>query len=174
MIIAAGNEDAGFLDAGLFDQLKVLFIGPDPGGDLRERESRVLAQLQRLLVIGRIEEEFALADHAFRAAQAGHEFEQMQDLFRCKGTDRLLAVAEGRIGHPDFVRHLHGHVAHIERDLRYMGVIVELPVEVGLRHVLEGIVIVELHQQVVRLVKFQHMYGLLCPFSRRLRVISVR
>ena len=161
MIVAAGDQDTGFLYAGLFDQFEILLVRPDPGGDLREAEPRVLAQFERFLVIGRVKEELALADHAVRAAEAAHQFEQMQDLLRREGADGLLAVPEGGVGHPDLFGHLHGHMAHVESDLRHMLIVVDLPVEIRLLHVLEGVVIFLLHEQVGGLVKTQHL-RLLC------------
>ena len=80
----------------------------------------------------------------------------MQDLFGREGADGLLPVPEGGIGHPDFFRHLHGHMPHIEGDLRHMGIIVDFAVKVGLLHILQGIVVLGLHEQVVGLVKLQH------------------
>ena len=160
VIVAAGNQHAGFGHAGLLDQFKVLFVGPDPGGDFRELQARVLAQAQGLLVVLRVEEELALADHALRAAQAAHEFEQVQDLLGREGADGLLAVTEGRVGHPDLVGHLHGHMAEVEGNLRDVLIVVDLAVQVGLRYVLQVVAVFGLHQQVGCGVKTQHLESL--------------
>ena len=167
MIVAAGNQHAGFGDAGLLDQFKVFFIGPDPGGDLRELQARVLAQVQRLLVVFRVEEELALAHHAPGSAQAAHELEQVQDLFRGEGADALLAVTEGGIGHPDFIGHLHGNMTEVEGNLRYMIVVIDFPVQVGFRHVLQVVAVLGLHQQVHGVVKTQHTRSLRFLYTMR-------
>jgi hypothetical protein len=46
-------------------------------------------------------------------------------------------------------------MAHVEGDLRHMGIIIDFAIEIGLLHILEGIVILGLHEQVVGLVKRQ-------------------
>ena len=78
-----------------------------------------------------IDEKFALADKAFGAAQLMHQLEQIGDLLRRERRGGLLTVAERGIGDPDFVRHLHGHVAVVEGDFRHGIVIEQISLQIG-------------------------------------------
>ena len=156
VVVRAGDQDARFLQAHLLDQLKVLFVGADPGGDLREFQPQLLALAHRLLVLFGVEEELALAHDALGAAQTGEELEETDDLIHREGRGALLAVAEGGVGDPDLLRHVQRNDAVVERDLGNLRVFVQFPVEIRLVHVLQLILVVGLLQQVALSVEFQH------------------
>ena len=172
VVVAAGNQDARLLHARGLDQFKVLFVGANPGGDLREAQAQVLAAAQGFLVLIGIKEELALPDHALGAAEAAHELEQVHDLFRGKGADGLLTVPEGGVGDPDLVGHILGHMPHIEGNLGDVLVVINLPVQVGLCHVLQGIFVFRLLDKVKPFVEFQHKKR--PPFYFSLNVASLK
>ena len=58
VIVTAGYQDAGFLDAKVTDQAEILLAGADPARDFRELEAQFHALVDGLPVLLRIDEEF--------------------------------------------------------------------------------------------------------------------
>ena len=136
VVVAAGHQDAGLLDAQVLDQLEIVPGGPDPGGDLREAVAQVLAAAHGLPILLAVDEELRLADDAVGAAQPRHQLVQMHDLIHRVGLHGLLPVPERGVGDPDLLRHAHGHAAVVERDARHFVERVDIPVQVRFRDVL--------------------------------------
>ena len=114
MIVTAGYQNTGLADAQILHQLKVLLAGADPGGDLREAQTQILALLNGLAVLFAVDEHFRLADNAVGAAQLGHQLIQIYDLLYAVGLYGLLTVTEGGVGDPDLGGHAHGHTAVVK------------------------------------------------------------
>ena len=156
VVVAAADEYARFADAQIAHEAEVLLGGAYPGGDLREAQAEIAAALQRLAVLLAVNEELRLADDAVGAAQLAHQFVELDDLVGRVGVDRLLPIAEGGVGDPDLLRHVHRHAAVVEGYLGDALIIVDVAVEVRLRHVLQGVAVVLLLQQVCFRRYFQH------------------
>ena len=156
MIVGAAHQNARFGDACLLDELEVLFVRANPGGDFGEFQPQILAGFERGAVFFAVEEKFALPHDALRPAEAGHELEQIDDLLHRKGRGRLLPVAESSIGNPDFRGHIHGNVAVVEHHFRNLLVGINVAEQLGLGHVLQLIVIFILFEQVFAFVEVNH------------------
>ena len=156
VVIRAGDEDAGLLDALVLHQLEVLLVRTDPRGDLRELQPQILTGMQRLTVLLGVHEELRLAHQTLGASQTVEELEQMHDLIHREGADGLLTITEGGVRHPDLLGHIRGYMAHVEGDLRHGLVVEHLAIKIGLRHILQLVLIARLHQQVLFFVKLQH------------------
>ena len=141
MIIRTAHEDTRFGDARVLDQFKILFVRADPCRDFGECEPQILTLFERAAVLFAIQEKFALADNAFRPAEARHQLKDIDDLFDRERRCGLLAVAEGRIRDPNFRRHIHRHVPIIENDLGDLVVRVQVAEQFRFLYVLQLIVI---------------------------------
>ena len=148
VVVRAGDEDARFLHACLLDQLEVLLVGANPRRDFGEIVAEILAGMERFLVLIGVQEEFGLANQSLRAAQTVHQRIQVDNLLDRERADRLLTVAEGGIGHPDFVRHVFRHMAHVECNLRDGFIVVQFAIKVRLCDILQAVLIAVGHQQV--------------------------
>ena len=148
VVVAAGNQNAGFLDAQILHHPEVLPGGPDPCGDLREPQPQRLTALNGLPVPLAVNEKLRLADQAVRPAQSAQQLEQMLDLFRRIGIHGLLAVPEGGVRDPDIRRHGHRHPPVVEGHLGYFIIIVYIPVENRVFHILKGVAVIIFFQQV--------------------------
>ena len=98
VVVGAAGEDAGFLQAGLFDQAEVALVGADPAGALGIAMAQLAAAVQGVAVVAGVEEELRLADDAVRPAQLGQQIVDADHLVGRVGRPGLLTVAEGRIG----------------------------------------------------------------------------
>ena len=156
MVVGAADQNARLRDAHVRHQLEVLGGGPDPGGDLREAQAQLPALVQGLPVLLAVDEELRLADDALGAAEPAHELVEVHDLLHGEGLHGLLPVPEGGVGDPDLLGHVHGHPAVVEGDLRGLLVAERVPVELGLRHVLELVLVGFLFQQMGRVGKLKH------------------
>ena len=144
VIVRAGNQYARFLYLHLLDQLKVLGIGPYPGGYFRKGQIHFTAKLHRFFILVAVKEKFALAYQSARSAQAGKQLVKMSYLLGRKGRAGLLAVPEGGIGYPKLLGSEHGHFPMIEGNLGHAFIVEQLAVKVGLLYVLELIVVIVL------------------------------
>ncbi len=73
-------------------------IGADPAGALGIAVAQLAAAVQRAAVVGGVEEELGLANHAVRPAQLGQQVIDVDHLVGRVRRPSLLAVAEGRVG----------------------------------------------------------------------------
>ena len=165
MVVRAADKDAGFLDAEVMDQLEVLLFGADPRCDFRKAEAERHTFFDRLAVLFRIDEKFALPDDAVFSAESGEHFVKRHDLFgriRCAG---LLPVAEGRIRDPDMLRRVERHTAVVKGDFRDFVVGINVSVKVRLVYILKRIFILRLLQQVAGRV-FDNHWRVLLLYSR--------
>ena len=69
MIITAGYENPGFLDAGCFNQLKIRRVGAYPRRDFRKAQAERLTTFQRFPILVGIEKELALPHQPLGPAQ---------------------------------------------------------------------------------------------------------
>ena len=137
MIVRAADEDAGLLDPQGLRELEILLGRADPRRDLRKIKPEVEAAVHGLTVLLGVHEKFCLADHAVGAAEL---VQQLVDVHHLVGRVRragLLAVAERRVGQVDVFGHIFRDASIVERDLRRLGVRVDFPEELGLRHILK-------------------------------------
>ena len=132
----------------LLHQLEILLAGTDPAGDFREFQVEAHALFQGLPVLFAVNKELRLADDAVGAAQAAQQLVNFHDLIHRVGLHGLLAVPQGRVGDPDLLRHGHGHAAVVEGHLGHGAVGIDIPLQIRFRHILEGIFIGLLLQQV--------------------------
>ena len=156
VIIRTTHKNPRLGDIRLLDELKVLFVGADPRRDLGKFEPRVLACLQRLLVLFGVDKELRLADKPLGSAQTGHELIQIDDLLDGEGRGGLLPVAESRVRHPDLIGHVDGHMAVVEHDLGDALIVEQLAEQLRLLDVLQFVVIDRIFQQVGFLVEIDH------------------
>ena len=82
MIVAAGHQNTGLLDAKILHHPEVLPGGPDPGSDLREAQPQSLTAFDGLPVPLAVNEKLRLADQAVRPAQLAQQLEQVGDGFQ--------------------------------------------------------------------------------------------
>lgn len=136
------------LHARLLDQLEVLLVGANPRRDFGKIVAEILAGMERFLVLIGVQKEFGLANQSLRAAQTVLSEYRWTICSTVNGLDRLLTVAEGGIGHPDFVRHVFRHMAHVESDLRDGFIVVQFAIKVRLCDILQAVLIAVGHQQV--------------------------
>ena len=116
MIIGNGGQNPRFLQAGLFDQGDVLLGRPDPAGDLRVAESKVLASGDAFLILPAVEKKFRLADDPVLSAQPVHQRIEVDDLLDGVRRPSLLPIPEGRIGNENFFGRLNGNNPMVEVD----------------------------------------------------------
>ena len=161
VVVGAADQNAGLLDAKVLDQLEVLLGGSDPGGDLREFQIQLHALLDGLAVLLGVDEELGLADDAVGAAQLRKQLIDVDDLVNGVGLHGLLTVPQGGVGDPDLLGHGHGHAPVVEGHLGDGAVGVDVALQIGLRHVLEGIFIGFLFQQIGLGGNFEHGFRLL-------------
>ena len=148
MIVAAGHQNTGLLDAKVLHHPEVLPGGPDPGGDLREAQPQSLTAFDGLPVPLAVNEKLRLTDQAVRPAQLAQQLEQVLDLLRGVGIHGLLAVPEGGVGDPDVGRHGHRHPAVVEGHLGDLVIVIYVPVQHRVLHILKGITVVIFLQQI--------------------------
>ncbi len=148
VVVAAGDQNAGFPDAQVPDELEVFLGRADPGGDFREAVAQILAAADGLAVLGRVYEKLSLADDAVGTAQTVHIFVEIDDLIDGVRIHRLLSVAEGSVCDPDLFGHVDRDAAMVERDLGNAFVIVDVTVEIGFGDILKGIPVCFLLKQV--------------------------
>ena len=129
VVIAAGNQNACLPDAKIPNHAKVFATSPNPGRNLRETKPQRHAAFNRFAVAFGVDEEFRLPDESIRPPQARHQFEQCFNLFGCVRAKCLLPVTEGSIGYPDILRHAHRHTPMVERNLRYLIIVIDIPVK---------------------------------------------
>ena len=156
VIVGTAHEDTRFGDARVFDQFKVLFVRAYPRGDLGKFQPEVLALFEGAAVFFAVQEKFALPHDPLRPAEAGHEFENVDDLLDRERRRGLLPVAESRIRDPYLRRHIHRHVAVVEYDFGDLVVRVQVAEEFGLFHVLQLVMVLVLFEEVFALVKIDH------------------
>ena len=137
VVVAAGDQDAGLRYAQVSDQLIVFFFCPYPCGDLREREPEILASGYGFPVLLAVNEELRLPDYPERSSQSGYQFEQVNYLINGIRLDGLLAVPKRRVGDPYLVRHADGDPAVVECHPRDLFIVVDVPVKIGFRHILQ-------------------------------------
>ena len=148
VIIRAGDENAGLLQAEGFYKFEILFVRTYPACDLREFIAEGHTLLDGAAVFFGINEKFALTHKPLRSAELVEQPEQVNDLSDSKGRGGLLSVAECGVGYPDLLRHIDRHVAVIERDLRHRFVVEQVAVEVRCFSVLKLIFISRLLKQI--------------------------
>ena len=73
---------------------------------------------------------------------------QRCDLLCRIGSARLLSVTEGGICQPDFLRHIHGYLTVVERNLRHFVIAVVITIQVGLRNILKAVFIASEFQKI--------------------------
>ena len=148
MIVAARNENSGFLDAKVLYHAEILPRGANPCGDLREPQPQRLTALNGLSVPLAVNKELRLPDKAVGPAQLAQELEQVLDLLRGVGVHGLLTVPERGVGDPDIRRHGHGHPSVVEGHLGDLVVVVYIPVQHRVLYILKGVTVVIFFQQI--------------------------
>ena len=113
-----------------------------------EPQPQRLTALNGLPIPLAVNEKFRLTDQAVRPAQLAQQLEQMLDLFRRIGIHGLLTIPERGIRDPDIRRHGHRHPPVVEGHLGHFVIIVYVPVEDRVLHILKGIAVIILFQQV--------------------------
>ena len=148
VVVRAGDQNAGFLDAQVMHQLEVFLCRPNPAGDLREFEVQCHALFNGLPVFFAVDEELRLADDAVGAAQLAQQLVDVHDLVNGVRLHGLLTVPQGGVRDPDLLGHGHRHPAVVERHLGNGAVGIHIPLQIRFRHILEGIFVGFLLQQV--------------------------
>ena len=148
VVVAAGNQDTGLLDAQVLHHPEVLPGGPDPGSDLREAQPQSLTAFDGLPVPLAVNEKLRLADQAVRPAQLAEELEQVLDLLRRVGVHGLLTIPEGSVRDPDIGRHGCRHPPVVEGHLGDLVIVIYVPVQHRVLHILKGITVVIFLQQI--------------------------
>ena len=148
MIVAAGHQNTGLLDAKILHHPEVLPGGPDPGGDLREPQPQSLTAFDGLPVPLAVNEKLRLADQAVRPAQLAQQLEQVLDLLRGVGVHGLLTIPEGSVRDPDIGRHGCRHPPVVEGHLGDLVIVIYVPVQHRVLHILKGITVVIFLQQI--------------------------
>ena len=141
VVVAAADQNTGFLNAQISNQTEVLLAGTNPAGDLREFQIQLHTLFNGISILLTVDEELCLPDDAVRAAQLGQQLINVDDLLHAVGLHRLLTVPERGIGNPNFLRHIHRHTAVVEGNLRHGAVSVDIPLQIGLSHILQRILI---------------------------------
>ena len=137
VVVRAADEDARLLDPQRLRELEILFGRADPRRDLRKIKPEVKAAAHGLAVLLGVHEKFCLADHAVRPAELVQQFVDVHHLVGGVRRAGLLAVAERRVGQVDVFGHIFRDTSIVERDLRRLGVRVDFPEKLGLRHILK-------------------------------------
>ena len=148
VVVRAGDQNAGFLDAKVMHQLEVFLCRPNPAGDLREFEVQRHALFDGLPVFFAVDEKFRLADDAVGAAQLAQQLVDVYDLDNGIRLHGLLTIPQGGVRDPDLLRHGHGHPAVVERHLGNGAVGIHIPLQIRFRHILKGVFVGFLLQQV--------------------------
>ena len=148
VVVRAGDQNAGFLDAKVMHQLEVFLCRPNPAGDLREFEVQRHALFDGLPVFFAVDEKFRLADDAVGAAQLAQQLVDVHDLVNGIRLHGLLTIPQGGVRDPDLLRHGHGHPAVVERHLGNGAVGIHIPLQIRFRHILKGVFVGFLLQQV--------------------------
>ena len=164
VIVTTADQNAGFLNSQIFHQFEIFLTGSDPAGDLRELQVQFHTLFNGLSVLLAVDKELCLADDAVRSTKLGQEFVDLHNLIHGVGLNRLLAVTQRSIGDPNFLRHIHWHSSVVECHLGYSTVRIHVPHQIGFSHVLQGIFIGLLLQQICFIGDFQHSvssFGLL-------------
>ena len=136
MVVGTADQNPRFTDSNVFDQLEIFLAGPDPGCDFRELITQIHTALKGFTVLFAVDKKFCLADNPLWAAQAVHHFINIDHLLHGIGRAGLLPVAEGCIGNPDILLHVHGDTPVIKRGFGNFVVRVHVPKQTGLRHIL--------------------------------------
>ncbi len=137
VVIGAGNQNAGLLDAQILYQLEVFLAGADPAGDFRELQVQTHALFQSFPVLLAVNKEFGLADNAVGAAQLIQKLIDVDNLVNAVGFHALLAVSKRGIGDPNLLRHSHGHPAMVECHLGDSAVGINVTLKIRLGHILQ-------------------------------------
>src|SRR5262249_15437399 len=111
-------------------------------GHLREAMPERLATAYGLLVDSRVEEELRLPDDTVRPAQPIEHRVESDDLLDRVRRTRLLAVAEGGVGDEELGRGVERLDLPVERDLGDVVVRKDVPQQIRLGNVLEGVAVV--------------------------------
>ncbi len=104
VVVRDGGQNAGLLQADVFDELEVGRDGADPPRNLRVLVPAFLALFERLPVLFAVEEELGLAYDALGAAEPVQQVVDVYDVVDGVRRPGLLAVAERRIRDPDVLR----------------------------------------------------------------------
>ena len=128
MIIRTAHEDARLPHPSVLHQLKILGIGPNPGGDFRKLQTKILTGTHGTLILVGIQEKLALPDDALGPRKAAQHLVNINDLLHCKGRTGLLAVPESGVSDPNILRHILGHQPVVEAHLGHRGILKQLPV----------------------------------------------
>ena len=148
MVVRAGDQNAGFLNAQVMHQLEVFLRRPYPAGDLREFQIQRHAFFNGLPVFFAVDEKLRLADDAVGAAQLAQQLVDVHDLVNGVRLHGLLAVPQGGVRDPDLLGHGHRHPAVVECHLGNGAVGIHIPLQIRFCHILEGIFVGFLLQQV--------------------------
>ena len=142
MVIRAGDQNARLLDAQVFDQLKILLAGANPGGNLGKFVAQILAKGQGFPILFRIDEKLALPDDAVFPAQPVHQLIEIPNLLWRKGRHGLLPIPEGGIRNPDLIRHILRHDTVVKPRFGDLVIGENIPEQHRLLHILQCVVII--------------------------------
>ena len=148
VVVAARHQNTGLLDAKVLHHPEVLPGGPDPSGDLREAQPQSLTAFDGLPVPLAVNEKLRLADQAVRPAQLAQQLEQVLDLLRRVGVHGLLTISEGGVRDPDIGRHGCRHPPVVKGHLGDLVIVIYVPVQHRVLHILKGITVVIFLQQI--------------------------
>ncbi len=120
MIVGAADQDPGLLHPNLFYQLKIFFVGANPGSHFWKLVVSLHTFIDSIAIFFTVKEKFTLPDNAILPSKAMQIIKNCHNLFsrvRCAG---LLPIAERRVRNPDLLRHIMRHNAVVKRNLWYL------------------------------------------------------
>ena len=156
VVIRTAHKNAALAQAKVARELEVLPAGAYPARYLRELVAKLLAHAQRLSVALAVDEELRLPDDTLRPAEPVQHLVQLDDLLRLIGRAALLPVAEGRVRYPYLLRRVRRGQAEVEGTLGYLLIGEHIPVEVTRLSVLQAVLVLALHKDVVFAVQLYH------------------